>query len=389
MGDVEDGGVVGELATAIDQLVAAGPSAAADPVSVVALIRQTHRLAAAVSAACTAFDASQRWADDGARSAAAWLAATCRIPKRDADRMVRLGRTAGALHAVGAAWADGDLSAAHVERLTAARSARTAEQLERDADVLVDTARSLSFAEFSQAVSYWEQLADPDGCDEAEEHRRSRRSVTLHQSFDAMWLGQITLDPISGTIVADELTRLEHALFETDLAEARQRLNQDNVTAADLQRTPTQRRADALVEMATRSNATPDTTRRPAPLFSVLIDFPTLHHRICELANGQVIAPGALIPWLTEADIERAVYHPNGRIEVSATNRLFTGATRRALELRDRRCTHPMCDTPAEHCQGDHIIPWAQGGTTTQENGRLLCPFHNQQRNQQTPHPPP
>jgi 5-methylcytosine-specific restriction endonuclease McrA len=46
-------------------------------------------------------------------------------------------------------------------------------------------------------------------------------------------------------------------------------------------------------------------------------------------------------------------------------------------------CTHPYCYEPAEHCQGDHIEPYSRGGATTQENGRLLCGFHNRLRNQQ------
>ena len=62
--------------------------------------------------------------------------------------------------------------------------------------------------------------------------------------------------------------------------------------------------------------------------------------------------------------------------------RLFTGGTRRAIELRDRICTHPYCYEPAENCQADHIEPYAVGGPTTQENGRLLCGFHNRLRNQ-------
>ncbi|MFZ0249420.1 MAG: HNH endonuclease signature motif containing protein, partial [Acidimicrobiales bacterium] len=30
----------------------------------------------------------------------------------------------------------------------------------------------------------------------------------------------------------------------------------------------------------------------------------------------------------------------------------------------------------------DHIQTWADGGETTQDNGRLLCGFHNRLRNQ-------
>jgi HNH endonuclease len=58
--------------------------------------------------------------------------------------------------------------------------------------------------------------------------------------------------------------------------------------------------------------------------------------------------------------------------------RRFTGAVRRALEVRD--CTHRGCEQPAEHCQGDHIQPWAAGGTTTVDNGQLRCGYHNRWR---------
>ena len=76
------------------------------------------------------------------------------------------------------------------------------------------------------------------------------------------------------------------------------------------------------------------------------------------------------------------MFQPGGRVEVGATTRLFTGATRRAIELRDRECTHPYCDQRLEDCEVDHIVPYAAGGPTTQENGRLLCGFHNRLRGQ-------
>jgi hypothetical protein len=154
-----------------------------------------------------------------------------------------------------------------------------------------------------------------------------------------------------------------------------------------LWRTPAQRRADALVEMAARSSVVqPDGVHRaPAPLFSVLVDWPTLSGRVCELAEGVVVSPGELVPWLSLADFERAVMEPSGRVEVSKTRRMFGGATRRAIELRDRECVHLFCDVPGSRCQADHILPWAQSGRTTQDNGRLLCGFHNRLRNQRPP----
>src|SRR6202041_2863972 len=226
----------------------------------------------------------------------------------------------------------------------------------------------------------------PDGAEASDMERKAARNVSLESSIGGMYFGQITLDPISGATVSGELNRLEHDLFEADCAEAKERLGR-TARIDELARTSGQRRADALVEMAIRSRTAPADGIRPAPLFSVLVGFETMHGRICELENGTVLAPSALDPWMDSAYFERALFSLGNRVDVSVRSRLFTGGTRRAIELRDRFCTHPYCYEPAENCQGDHIEPWAAGGETTQENGRLLCGFHNRLRNQKE-HPP-
>jgi hypothetical protein len=121
----------------------------------------------------------------------------------------------------------------------------------------------------------------------------------------------------------------------------------------------------------------------------VLVDCETLAGRICELANGTVITPGQLVTWLDRAEVERAVFTPDGRVEVGQRERLFTGATRRAVQIRDhlthQGCAHPYCEERPDRCQVDHIIPYADGGPTTQANGRLLCGYHNRLREQRPP----
>jgi hypothetical protein len=282
------------------------------------------------------------------------------------------------------AWLAGTLNSHHVQAIAAELRPETAEVFERDEERLVHHAEHLRFEHFAGVLRYWGQLADPDGVEDEATFLRSRRDVYLQESFRGVWLGQMTLDPISGSIVAGELERLETIEFEADHAEAAARLGRDPLPG-DLRRTPRQRRADALVEMATRSRGFGAGDRRPVPLFSVLVDYPTMRGRVCELARGTVVTPGSLVPWLEEADIERAMFTPSGRVEIGPAVRLFTGATRRAIELRDRECAHPLCDMPAHRCQVDHIVPWSEGGPTTQENGRLLCPFHNRLRNARPP----
>jgi Domain of unknown function (DUF222)/HNH endonuclease len=371
------------LTEAIDRLADAGPLVPADPESIEALMRQRARLDAVVTEAAASFDASGDWAPDGAKTAAAWLGRRCRMPTGQARSLIRRGRVLSHLPGYARAWSSGAINAAHVDTVAAVRNPVTEEALARDEQVLCDQAATLSFDEYVRAVSYWHQFADPDGVETSHEKRLAARDIYLEKSFGGMWLGHMTMDPLSGAAVSEELDRLEHELFEADWATAKERLGKEP-SASDLERTPGQRRCDALVEMARRSRTAPADGRRPAPLISVLVDFPTLQGRICELANGTVLSPGALLPLLDEAHIERAVHRPDNRVEVSETARLFTGATRRAIELRDRTCTHPYCDG-SRPCQVDHIIPYPDGGPTNQENGRLLCGFHNRLRNQRPP----
>ena len=370
------------LVEAIDALVDCDAAKFADPESLLELHRQLSRLDAVVTAADAAFDASGTWALDGAYNAGAWLATTTRQPKPAMAKRLRLGERLRHLPATEAAWAAGDIDAAHAAVITSLHSESSADILARDESVLVEQAKSLRFSSFTQVARYWADRTDPEGAERDFEAQRAKRDCYLVESYNGLWFGQTRFDPIAGTIVAGELKRLEQELFDADWAEAKARLGREP-TLSDLRRTPGQRRADAFVEMATRSAAAAD-ARRPVPLFTVLMGDKTLDH-ICELANGTVVPPGSLVPFLIGAELERYLLGLPNRTEISHRTRLFSGATRRIIEVRDRACTHVFCDRPAEDCEVDHIVPYSDGGFTTQENGRLLCGFHNRLRHGRPP----
>jgi hypothetical protein len=69
--------------------------------------------------------------------------------------------------------------------------------------------------------------------------------------------------------------------------------------------------------------------------------------------------------------------------------RTFTGAIRRAIQVRDRHCQHASgCDVPAEDCDIDHITLYSEGGLTAQSNGRVGCPPHHRHPDKRD-HPTP
>ncbi len=163
------------------------------------------------------------------------------------------------------------------------------------------------------------------------------------------------------------------------------------MTSGLLARTGAQRRHDALVEMATRAMTAPAHGKRPRPLITVMVDYHTFTGRVCELAGGTVIAPGAAAELLPDPAtvIERVVFNGANRITDISTARSFQGTLRRILELKHPRCTHPTCHIPAAHCEGDHIVAWSRGGLTDQDNGQLTCAFHNRWRYHHDQHPQP
>jgi hypothetical protein len=280
------------------------------------------------------------------------------------------------------------VAGAHVEVVAAARVAGTGAVFARDEGLLASQAVSLGFRDFERVVAYWRDAAAPDAATERVVAQRAQRRVHLSASWGGMWYADATFDPVSGEIVQGELGRLERMLFDAEWADATARLGRAP-RVDELERTPAQRRCDALVEMATRSAAAPAGRRRPGPLFTVLVGYETFAGAVCELASGAVLAPGVLAGWLDRAVIERVVFDGPARVLEVGHKRFFTGALRRAIQVRDRTCTHPLCDQPAEVCDVDHVVPAADGGPTTQLNGRLMCGYHNRLRNKtDPPHPP-
>lgn len=351
------------------------------------LVQATQRVRSMADAACVrsagALDASGAWAPDGARSPAAWMEWRCRIQKSRASAALRCARELRHMPLTEAAMLAGDLTSDHVRLLVDAKhvaSAAFAEQEEK----LVELATRFRISHFEKALRYWKQVNEPDAIEDEAARAFERREAHASTTFEGMVAVDALLDPIGGAIYLRELERIEQELFEADWAEARERLG-DAATADDLRRSSRQRRADAMRIMAERSAAKPADATEPRLLLQALVGEKTLA-RICELSNGRVVTPGQLVPLLSRVDLERIVFDgPSKVIDVGVRRRLFTGATRIAVQVRDRECTHPSCDIPAERCQIDHIVPYEAGGTTTQDNGQCHCGFHNRRKGRRPP----
>ena len=209
---------------ALEALIASGAGNYGDCDSMETLHHLEARFASFMTEATAAFEQGEHWAAEGAKTAASWISSTCRVPRAAAKRRVRLGRTLRHLPAVARAWREGAIGQDAARAIASARRHRTEASMARDEELLVSQAKELGFEELSRVLAYWQQLADPDGAEASDLERGASREVFLEPSIGGMYLGQMTLDPINGAIVAGELNRLEHDLFEADCAEAKERL---------------------------------------------------------------------------------------------------------------------------------------------------------------------
>jgi len=96
----------------------------------------------------------------------------------------------------------------------------------------------------------------------------------------------------------------------------------------------------------------------------------------CETTTGIAIDPFDVIVASMIGHVRRVVMSsPSTVIDLGRKSRLFTGASREAIFLRRRKCIWPGCS--ALTCEADHRTPWAEGGTTSPDNGDPLCRQHN------------
>ncbi|WP_242633291.1 HNH endonuclease signature motif containing protein [Arthrobacter sp. S39] len=79
-----------------------------------------------------------------------------------------------------------------------------------------------------------------------------------------------------------------------------------------------------------------------------------------------------------DADIIPVLLGSEGRIlDIGRTTRIFPAHIRKAITARDQGCAFPGCTIPAPWCEAHHITYWSHGGTTSTDNGTLLCTHHH------------
>ena len=331
-----------------------------------AILSRIDRLEAQAAKALASINDAAMWRRKGYTSATAFLKHRAAMAAGPAMRFVGRSNSLTRMPVAAAALDIGSLSVGQADVLCDAYNFNNSAYLEEEA-TLVGLAEQLPFVhELGRLMEYWKQRVDPTLAELDQDMVNSLRGVRIRREAG---VGRAYVCLPEG----------EFDVFLNQL-EPGPPLPADN-------RSLSQRRADRLVELAAEKMDRPEIVVHTSPLDASPVGHTTpgtpadaappvrLHG---ETESGAVLTPEAILRYACDATVCRIVFGPDSQIlDVGRKLRLFTAPQRRAIEARDRHCRFPGCDRPPKWCDTHHIRHWLNGGTTSVDNGVLLCRFHH------------
>ncbi|MCI0688149.1 MAG: 13E12 repeat family protein, partial [Sporichthyaceae bacterium] len=330
---------------AVAGLVAADPkslTSASRRVRIVELERLSAVLAAHQLACLEVFDAGGEARADGAASTQAWLCANTRVSPAQASAQVRLARRLDRYRLVAAALAAGELGVRHAEVVTRCLDEVAAGLGDgvRAAEVergLVAVARLADPLRLSRECARLRHQVAPEMATAADWNAHAARELSLSVTVAGMVAVSGTLDPLTGEAVLAAVGSLAAP------------------SGPDDARSPGQRRADALGELARRQLAAgglPAAAGEPAQVL-VTVDLTTL--------EGRAGMDPALFSWVgpvsgelarrvaCDAKVTRVITDGASQpLDLGRATRIVGSGLRKALWVRDRHCRYPGCTVRAQ-----------------------------------------
>ena len=197
------------------------------------------------------------------------------------------------------------------------------------------------------------------------------------------------------------LRRFEEAEFRAEWDELKAR-HGEAMNPNLMERTRTQRRADALWAIFQAAITEPADAKRPEPVVNIIVDQATFEEHLdavltgtappapdaadatrrCSTDTGVPVDPFHAVVAALMGHVRRVVMNRQGVIiDQGRRQRLFTGSLRTAVFVMfGRRCIWPGCGrTLGIHI--DHATDFKDLGATCAANGDPLCNWHNPFKN--------
>ena len=315
------------------------------------LFRRRNAIDAEIQHRLHRLDKTEGYAADGSLTAKAWLRWNCNLTHGQASDRVEVAKQMQSLPLTTEALGAGAISYQH-----SALIARTAQQLGElwpaDAEeILVAAAREVDPMRLRRATMHLRYCLQPDGVLDEANAGHERRFLHLNQTIGGVFV-------LNGQFGADDGATLKAAIMSVL-----------RPPAQDDDRSPAQRRADALIDLVKNGS--------PKAQVMVTVDMATLCKQqgspAAELQESLQPIPAETARRIAcDSSITPIV---DG--ETQSTSRAVPAPTRKALAVRDKHCRFPGCDMPAVWSDAHHIQHWADGGPTKLFNLILLCRRHH------------
>ena len=302
----------------------------------------------------------------GMATAVSWLSQTCGMSKNSVGDRLCVGKHLEALPRIASALGSGEISYQSASVLCHLR-----EQLSEDRrelfieEEMLAHARTLSVYDLRALCRFAHHMADPEGFYKQAEEDFTQRRLHISQLGDGMHVIDGILDPVGG------------AALKTAIDSLARRLGPDD------ERTPAQRRADSLVELAQHAMDEGRLPRRNGvkPHVTVTTTLQGLKNEVgvppAEVEQAMPVSTRTLERIACDATITRVLLADSVVTDVGRATRVVSGPTQRALRARDRGCRWPGCGREVGWTNAHHIEFWARGGQTRLNNLILLCYFHH------------
>lgn len=394
---------VAALDTALDALLVENLAGLDDTelaAELLALHRRTARLAAVIADRTAAFDIRQAATSCGDASTVGWLRSAVRLSDGQARTELTVARAlTDLLPATRAALAAGQISIAHTQALSRVASTATkCGALPAAERGWLALSGELDPVTFAHALRAWVHTLTGTEA-KTDQQLRDERYFALRPTDDGAYSLRGRLDPENGALLSQVIATLSRP------------------TSIDA-RSPGQRRADALTELAERALRAGWLPRAHGhrPHLAVTIDW---HHLIHP--DGCTSGPGGgwpgeggpagsgpdhtgahcndpmayLRPAATltghgsislhlvrrlacDASVARVLLDADGEIlDYGRSTYTVPAGLRRAVHHRDQGCAWPGCDRPPWLTDIHHLHHWADGGPTSLANCVALCRTHH------------
>ena len=353
--------LVERVEAAVSELLAElrrGRASSEELVGVLAATRPVRGKFDAVQAlAASAVAASRGHGDGGAHV----LAETTGASRQEAFGHIRTAQAIAAAPAVQGAVESGRVAPANARRLAEVLKKTSAEDVERDPDLL-SKAESLSPERFAKEARRWAADRQGDGGESEYRRQRARRSVRMWDGDDGMMHLHGQFDPVAGRRMANRLNREARRLRDADKQES----------GTGVRRTPEQCMADALDNL-TSGSATAGGGRSCADIALVARLDADAEKLMVSNADGDPL-PSSVVErlacgssWFALVLSSKGVPMWKGRNVRRATESQF-----QALLALYGGCAG--CGEPDRlKIQAHHMDPFALGGGTDLDNLLPLC----------------